>query len=114
MNKVLLHPTPAGHVAWDATSARGRELAFLSLFKHLNDQGRYEGMDAVESQLYSMARNGNARAAEALLLLRKDKEPFFEVFVSATEEPKAPKRVVTVACPEALEDDIEITEGKVA
>ena len=48
MNKIILHPTPAGHVAWDASTPKGRELAFLNLFKHLEQQKFYEEICLLE------------------------------------------------------------------
>jgi hypothetical protein len=62
-------------------------------------------MDSVESQLYGMAQNGNGRAAEALLLLRKDKtgECFFEIFVTNTVEAPPAKPIRRVKSLEPME-----------
>ncbi len=112
MRKILLYKDETGeHFAWDITTPKLYEDAWLSLFRFLD--GQFQIHPVIGEQLRSMARRGNATYAKVYLELHRDGVPgeFAEVPVMPLELERRPIRLVKVVCPEALMDPPQADTG---
>lgn len=101
MNKVLVYSGlfTTDPVAWDVSTEELRNKAFLELFRILDSKDYFSVNDVSEMQLRSMAQRGNAKFAQALLIIKQ--VPFWEIPVRGTPDTRP---VVAVPCPEAVSD----------
>jgi len=120
IRKTLVYTAPKKYgrmVVWDITTKALRDIAYVDLFKILNQElGAYQMPDSVTCALLPLAQNGNPEACEALLCYRRNKmgEQFEEVEIRAPDLPvlldSEPRPVVSVSSLE-LDDISIVVEG---
>lgn len=110
MKSVLIFNGAWRPVVLDTSTPELRDEAFLTLFKLLDDGlNVYKDATAEEFQMLAMARRGNAKYAQALLLVRSERvaERFMEVVVGFDQKERPLETFgppIRIPCPEALDD----------
>jgi hypothetical protein len=83
-------------IAWDISTTDRRQEGYLALFNFLDSAlFCYRDLDSAERQIYDMAKRGNAKYAEALMVMRRDRpgESFNEVPVKNSNSPQESRQV---------------------
>ena len=104
MKRILLYEDATGeYFAWNISTPKLYEDGYMALFKFLD--GSFQPQAMMGEQLRDMARRGNATYAKVYLELHRGLVPgsFAEVPVLPLVI-DAPRKLVKVACPEALMD----------
>jgi hypothetical protein len=75
MDKILLYERPDNgqQIAWDISTDELRDRAYLEFFGLMNREfpDIYMNLDPAERQMHEMARRGNARFAQAFMMIRQ-------------------------------------------
>jgi len=70
MRKVLMVREKDNSRAFDISTEKLRDRAYLALFRERDKEGCYSDLIEMKSRFYSEAKDGNAKSARAIILLR--------------------------------------------